>query len=117
MANSQPGQTALPGGKMDDGGELLSSDFELSASLSSDYRSLTRFTWFQPAKDLNLIATARREAFEEIGLPLSDNAVRYITCLPPFLARSLLVVTPVVFLILDYTLKVSHCSPRVVTLL
>ncbi|KAM0789219.1 hypothetical protein ACM66B_000063 [Microbotryomycetes sp. NB124-2] len=55
--------------------------------------------------DINLEATARREAFEEIGLPPNPNVVRYLTTLPPFLARSLLLVTPVVVFILDSSLK------------
>ncbi|KAK4057275.1 8-oxo-dGTP diphosphatase [Microbotryomycetes sp. JL221] len=55
--------------------------------------------------DMTLEATARREAFEEIGLPPNPNVVRYLTTLPPFLARSLLLVTPVVVFILDSSLK------------
>ncbi|KAK4051402.1 8-oxo-dGTP diphosphatase [Microbotryomycetes sp. JL201] len=59
----------------------------------------------QDDEDINLEATARREAFEEIGLPPNPNVVRYLTTLPPFLARSLLLVTPVVVFILDSSLK------------
>lgn len=44
-------------------------------------------------------------AFEEIGLPTNPNSVRYLTSLAPFLARSLLLVTPVVVFILDSSLK------------
>lgn len=51
-------------------------------------------------------------AFEEVGLPADPEKVRYLTTLPPFLSRSLLLVTPVVCFVLDTTLKVS--SPRVV---
>ncbi|BGP32745.1 8-oxo-dGTP diphosphatase [Rhodotorula toruloides] len=73
-ANLQPGQVALPGGKMDD-------------------------------TDINLEATARREAFEEVGLPVDTTRIRYLTSLPPFLARSMMLVTPVVCFVLDYSLK------------
>ncbi|OAA32788.1 NUDIX domain-containing protein [Moelleriella libera RCEF 2490] len=53
---------------------------------------------------------ARREAFEEIGLPMDDNAlprpfrIEPICCLPPSLARTHLVVTPcVAFLHADHS--------------
>ncbi|KAI8921863.1 NUDIX hydrolase domain-like protein [Powellomyces hirtus] len=44
--------------------------------------------------DLDLIATALREAQEEIGL--DPDRVECVTCLAPFLSRFLLLVTPVV---------------------
>ncbi|KAM0745936.1 hypothetical protein T439DRAFT_330292 [Meredithblackwellia eburnea MCA 4105] len=55
--------------------------------------------------DINLEAAARREAFEEVGLPTNPECVRYLTSLPPFLSRSLLLVTPVVVFILDASLR------------
>lgn len=45
-------------------------------------------------------------AFEEIGLPIDTTRIRYLTTLPPFLARSMMLVTPVVCLNLDYSLRV-----------
>lgn len=58
------------------------------------------------AADLDLEYTARREAFEEIGLPMSRDSVRHLCNLPPFLSRtSPLLVTPVVCLLLDASLK------------
>lgn len=58
------------------------------------------------ASDTNLEYTARREAFEEIGLPISSESVRHLCNLPPFLSRSApLLVTPVVCFLLDATLK------------
>jgi len=56
--------------------------------------------------DLDLEYTARREAFEEIGIPTSTDSVRHLCNLPPFLSRSSpLLVTPVVCFLLDPTLK------------
>lgn len=56
--------------------------------------------------DVDLEYTARREAFEEIGLPIDATSVRHLCNLPPFLARSTpLLVTPVVCLLLDASLK------------
>ncbi|GAA5896449.1 hypothetical protein JCM6882_001016 [Rhodosporidiobolus microsporus] len=55
--------------------------------------------------DINLEATARREAFEEVGLPIDTTRIRYLTALPPFLARSMMLVTPIVCFVLDYSLK------------
>jgi coenzyme A diphosphatase NUDT7 len=80
----QPGEVALPGGKVDPGDESL------------EY-------------------TARREAYEEIGLPMEAEKVRHLCNLPPFLARSApLLVTPVVCYILDPTLK-PKLNPREVS--
>lgn len=76
---SHPGETALPGGRWEDG------DGEGGH-------------W-----------TALREAWEEIGLPLpprstpassSSSHLLYLTTLPAFTSRTLLVVLPVVYLLL-----------------
>ncbi|KAI0796437.1 NUDIX hydrolase domain-like protein [Irpex lacteus] len=49
--------------------------------------------------------TARREAYEEIGLPPDKRKVPLLCILEPFLAGSNLVVTPVVVLVLDNTIR------------
>lgn len=75
LITRQPGEVALPGGKME-------------------------------PSDLDLEYTARREAFEEIGLPISRDSVRHMCTLPPFLSRtSPLLVTPIVCFLLDPSLK------------
>ncbi|PFH48984.1 hypothetical protein AMATHDRAFT_148630 [Amanita thiersii Skay4041] len=56
-------------------------------------------------EDKSMEDTARREAFEEIGLPMDRRKVPLLCTLEPFLARNDLIVTPVVVLILDYTLQ------------
>ncbi|KAJ7051745.1 NUDIX hydrolase domain-like protein [Mycena amicta] len=56
-------------------------------------------------RDRTIEDTARREAFEEIGLPLDRIKVPLLCILEPFLASNNLVVTPVVVLILDNTLR------------
>ncbi|KAG0043258.1 hypothetical protein BGZ83_011650 [Gryganskiella cystojenkinii] len=45
-------------------------------------------------EDVDLVATARREAFEEVGLPPLETI--YLTSFPPILSRHMQVVTPVV---------------------
>jgi len=55
--------------------------------------------------DKTLEDTARREAFEEIGLPRDRNKVPLLCVLEPFMASNHLIVTPVVVLILDNTLQ------------
>ncbi|KAH9482169.1 Nudix hydrolase 22, chloroplastic [Psilocybe cubensis] len=55
-------------------------------------------------EDRSIEDTARREAFEEIGLPRDRNKVPLLCILEPFLAAEL-IVTPVVVLILDNTLR------------
>ncbi|TEB32161.1 hypothetical protein FA13DRAFT_1754580 [Coprinellus micaceus] len=54
-------------------------------------------------EDKSIEDTARREAFEEIGLPRDNLKVPLLCVLEPFLAAEL-IVTPVVVLILDKTL-------------
>jgi len=54
--------------------------------------------------DKTIEDTARRETFEEIGLPPDRNKAPLLCILEPFLAAEL-VVTPVVVLILDNTLR------------
>ncbi|EPQ52719.1 hypothetical protein GLOTRDRAFT_47166 [Gloeophyllum trabeum ATCC 11539] len=62
---AHPGQTALPGGKVDE-------------------------------TDVDIVATAYREAHEEVGLPLNCPHVYTLCLLRPFLSSSKLFVTPVV---------------------
>lgn len=57
------------------------------------------------ARDLTVEDTARREAFEEIGLPQDSERVPLLCVMEPFLAGNQTVVTPVVVLILDTTLQ------------
>ncbi|KAJ7314216.1 NUDIX hydrolase domain-like protein [Mycena albidolilacea] len=56
-------------------------------------------------EDRTIEETARREAFEEIGLPRNKLQVPLLCVLEPFLASNHLIVTPVVVLILDNTLR------------
>ncbi|KAH9943715.1 NUDIX hydrolase domain-like protein [Amylocystis lapponica] len=67
---AHPGQTALPGGKVD-------------------------------ADDRDVIATAFREANEEVSLPLDCPNIHTVCILRPFLSSSKLLVTPVVALLTD----------------
>ncbi|KAJ7081168.1 NUDIX hydrolase domain-like protein [Mycena belliarum] len=56
-------------------------------------------------EDRTIEDTARREAFEEIGLPRDRSKVPLLCILEPYLAANQLIVTPVVVLILDNTLR------------
>ncbi|TFL00688.1 hypothetical protein BDV98DRAFT_109112 [Pterulicium gracile] len=56
-------------------------------------------------EDKTLEDTARREAFEEIGLPRDRTKAPLLCVLEPFLASNSTLVTPVVVLILDNTLQ------------
>ncbi|KAN0140078.1 NUDIX hydrolase domain-like protein [Lactarius tabidus] len=82
---SFPGDTALPGGRVDDADETIED-------------------------------TARREAFEEIGLPPDKDKLPLLCVLEPFLAGNEVLVTPVVVLILDNTLQPVLNAPEVETL-
>ncbi|KAL7417301.1 NUDIX hydrolase domain-like protein [Mrakia frigida] len=53
------------------------------------------------AEDPDIENTARREAWEEIGLPPDPDVVRHLCTLDPFLSRDNLLVTPVVVFITD----------------
>ena len=53
------------------------------------------------AGDADEEGTARREAFEEIGLPMDRETVRCLCMLDPFLTGNDLIVTPVVLLVTD----------------
>ncbi|KIJ57297.1 hypothetical protein M422DRAFT_23355 [Sphaerobolus stellatus SS14] len=55
--------------------------------------------------DRSVENAARREAFEEIGLPFDKTKVPLLCILEPFLSGNEMVVTPVVVLILDQTLR------------
>ncbi|KAH9466861.1 hypothetical protein Pst134EB_001912 [Puccinia striiformis f. sp. tritici] len=55
-------------------------------------------------KDSTLEETARREAQEECGITRNPDKVIKLTSLDPFLTRSNLIVTPIVFFITDQSL-------------
>ncbi|KAF8497375.1 hypothetical protein F5888DRAFT_277382 [Russula emetica] len=76
--SSYAGDTALPGGRIDDDGKTIED---------------TALTF------------KRREVFEEIGLPQDKDKLPLLCILDPFLAGNEVLVTPVVVLILDNTLK------------
>ncbi|KAF5358626.1 hypothetical protein D9758_007740 [Tetrapyrgos nigripes] len=56
-------------------------------------------------EDKTIEDTARREAFEEIGLPIDRNKAPLLCIFEPFWVEKQLVVTPVVVLILDTSLR------------
>ncbi|CDR88046.1 related to coenzyme A diphosphatase [Sporisorium scitamineum] len=65
---------------------------------------------FEPT-DRDLEYTARREAFEETGLPIDSAKAVKLCQLPPFLSANELVVTPFVVLLTDHTIQ-PHLNPR-----
>ncbi|KAJ6496210.1 NUDIX hydrolase domain-like protein [Mycena sanguinolenta] len=67
-------------------------------------------------EDRTIEDTARREAFEEIGLPRNKLQVPLLCVLEPFLSSNDLIVTPVVVLILDNTLQPILNSSEVAAL-
>ncbi|KDN42786.1 hypothetical protein RSAG8_06540, partial [Rhizoctonia solani AG-8 WAC10335] len=64
-------------------------------------------------KDRSIEDTARREAFEEIGLPIDKRRLKLLCTLEPFLSGNNLIVTPVVVLIKDPSLKPKLNPPEV----
>ncbi|WWC59589.1 uncharacterized protein I303_102146 [Kwoniella dejecticola CBS 10117] len=54
--------------------------------------------------DIDAEGTARREAYEEIGLPMDRNKVMKLCELEKFITGNSLIVTPVIFIITDHTL-------------
>lgn len=67
--------------------------------------------------DADLEATARREAWEEIGLPVDQAKAMKICELQPFLSANELVVTPIVVLIVDPSIKVRMLqSPSLIVM-
>ncbi|KAI0089363.1 NUDIX hydrolase domain-like protein [Irpex rosettiformis] len=83
--------------------------YVLLSQRSSNLRSYAGDTSLPGGKrepnDRTIEWTARREAFEEIGLPLDKRKVPLLCLLEPFLAGSNLIVTPVVVLVLDNTIR------------
>ncbi|KAK0242863.1 NUDIX hydrolase domain-like protein [Armillaria nabsnona] len=67
-------------------------------------------------EDKNFEDAARREAFEEIGLPRDRRKVPLLCVLDPFIASNQLIVVPVVVLIVDNTLRPILNSAEVASL-
>ncbi|KAH7887271.1 NUDIX hydrolase domain-like protein [Phlebopus sp. FC_14] len=67
-------------------------------------------------QDMTVEDTARREAFEEIGLPQDKERVPLLCIMEPFLAGNQMIVTPVVVLILDRTLQPNLNSSEVTSI-
>ncbi|SPO46053.1 related to coenzyme A diphosphatase [Moesziomyces antarcticus] len=65
---------------------------------------------FEPT-DRDLEFTARREAFEETGLPIDPTKAVKLCELPPFLSANELVVTPFVMLLTDHSIQ-PHLNPQ-----
>ncbi|KAF8606044.1 hypothetical protein BDV93DRAFT_490218 [Ceratobasidium sp. AG-I] len=64
-------------------------------------------------KDRSIEDTARREAFEEIGLPIDKHRIPLLCTLEPLLSGNNLIVTPVVVFIRDQSLKPKLNAPEV----
>ncbi|VDB90106.1 unnamed protein product [Peniophora sp. CBMAI 1063] len=67
-------------------------------------------------EDESIEETARREALEEIGLPRDKLRIPLLCVLDPFLAGNNILVTPVVVLIMDNTLRPILNTPEVASL-
>lgn len=67
-------------------------------------------------QDITVEDTARREAFEEIGLIPDRERVPLLCVMESFLAGNQMVVTPVVVLILDKTIQPSLNEPEVTSI-
>ncbi|KAF9647828.1 hypothetical protein BDM02DRAFT_3097512 [Thelephora ganbajun] len=67
-------------------------------------------------RDRNAEETARREAFEEIGLATDKSKVPLLCVLEPFLAGNGVLITPVVVLVLDNMLRPVLNTPEVAQL-
>lgn len=67
-------------------------------------------------EDATIEDAARREAYEEIGLPRDKQKIPLLCVLDPFLAGNETLVTPVVVLILDNTVRPILNTPEVHTL-
>ncbi|KAF8547354.1 hypothetical protein OG21DRAFT_1490298 [Imleria badia] len=68
------------------------------------------------AQDATVEDTARREAFEEIGLPQDKERVPLLCVMEPHLAKGEMLVTPVVVLILDNGLQPNLNSSEVTSI-
>ncbi|KAF8839314.1 hypothetical protein BDN67DRAFT_886071, partial [Paxillus ammoniavirescens] len=67
-------------------------------------------------RDVTVEDTARREAFEETGLPQDRERVPLLCVMEPHLAGGEMVVTPVVVLVLDKTLQPNLNSSEVTSI-
>ena len=65
---------------------------------------------FEPT-DVDLEYTARREAYEETGLPIDAAKAVKLCQLPPFLSANELVVTPFVMFLTDHNIQ-PHLNPK-----
>ncbi|EIW71154.1 hypothetical protein TREMEDRAFT_71077, partial [Tremella mesenterica DSM 1558] len=83
--------------------------YVLLSTRAGDLRSYASDTALPGGKhdptDADEEETARREAYEEIGLPMDREKVRFICLLDQFLTGNALVVTPVVLLVTDNTIS------------
>ncbi|KAI0337966.1 hypothetical protein BDW22DRAFT_1363550 [Trametopsis cervina] len=83
--------------------------YVLLSQRSSNLRSYSGDTSLPGGKrepnDRNIEWTARREAYEEIGLPTDKRKVPLLCIMEPFVAGNTLAVTPVVVLVLDHTIR------------